>query len=257
MNTLVMKFGGAAFATPSHFSKIANLIIAKKKKHPRLIIVVSAMGKTTDQLIELAKSVNEDPPQREFDMLMSAGERISMSLLAMALHRENHSAISFTGSQSGIITCTKHSDAQILDVRPYRVKESLDAGHIVIIAGFQGVNERKDVTTLGRGGSDTTAVAIGLALNANKVEFYKDVCGIFDKDPKFHADAQNFSHLSYESALKIVNDGAKVLHPRAIQLAAKNGLPLLVTSFMSNSQEGTLIYNPEKNRELTPLYETH
>ncbi|WP_068468335.1 aspartate kinase [Candidatus Protochlamydia phocaeensis] len=252
-----MKFGGAAVATPDQFSHIADLIIARHKIYSRLVIVVSAMGQTTNQLIELAKQVHPTPPQREYDMLISTGERISMALLAMALCHKNKEAVSFTGSQSGIITCANHSHAKIIDVRPYRLASCLEQGKIVIVAGFQGVSMQKEITTLGRGGSDTSAVALAIALGASQVEFFKDVPGIFDKDPKFYSEAEKFPHLTYERALDIVNRGAKVLHARAIRLAAKNGLPLQVRSFMPTkiSEEGTWIYDPAIERQPTPLYE--
>jgi aspartate kinase len=169
MKTLVLKFGGAAVATSAQISQIADLIIARRQEFSKIVVVVSAMGGTTDQLIELAKQVHPHPPQREYDMLISVGERISMTLLAMALCHKNQEAVSFTGSQSGIITCQRHTNAQILDVRPQRIKTSLDQGKIVIVAGFQGVSFDKEITTLGRGGSDTSAVALALALQAEKV----------------------------------------------------------------------------------------
>jgi aspartate kinase len=252
-----MKFGGAAVATPLQFSQIADLIIARRQEFSKIVVVVSAMGGTTDQLIELAKQVHPQPPQREYDMLISVGERISMALLAMALCFKNQEAVSFTGSQSGIMTCQHHSHAQIIDVRPQRVESSLEQGKIVIVAGFQGVSGEKEITTLGRGGSDTSAVALGLALRAAKVIFYKDVPGIFDRDPKQHQQAKCYSHLTYEAALDIVNRGAKILHARAIQLAAKNGLPLHVRSFMSSYQghPGTLIFESDKKRKEVPIYE--
>lgn len=240
MNTIVMKFGGASLAKPQQFSQIASLILEKSKDYKRIAIVVSAMGNTTDQLIELAKQVHPNPPRREQDMLISAGERISTALLAMALELQGKEAISFTGSQSGIITNNDHSEAQIFDVRPHRLIPHLDAGKIVIVAGFQGVSSQGEITTLGRGGSDTSAVALGIALGAQRVEFYKDVPGIADLDPKSHPEAAFFSHMSYEEALSIINGGAKVLHARALLLAQKYGLPLHVLSFKSKV-EGTFI----------------
>lgn len=252
-----MKFGGAAVSSVEQFSRIANLIIARQSQYARVVIVVSAMGETTNQLIQLAKQVHPHPPQREYDMLISVGERISMSLLAMALCHKGKEAISFTGSQSGIITCPNHTNAQIIDIRPYRISAALDTGKIVIVAGFQGVSLAKDITTLGRGGSDTTAVALGISLGAFKVEFYKDVPGVFDKDPKTNNSAVQQHQLSYDQALEIVNKGAKILHHRALLLAAKNGLPLHVRSFIEASQtnEGTLIQDPDFVRLSTPIYE--
>lgn len=259
MNTLVMKFGGASVATPEHFSKIADIILSRMDQYPKVIVVVSAMGKTTDQLIDLAKKVNPDPPPREYDMLITVGERISISLLAMALARKNREAISFTGSQSGIITSDTHSEARILEVRPHRLLPCLEEGKVVIVAGFQGVSVRGEITTLGRGGSDTSAVALGVAFKA-KVEFYKDVPGIFSEDPKLNPRATLHPRLSYSQALDIVNKGAKVLHPRSIELAAKNQLPLHVMSFQEFDplkNGGTMIMS-EKTLSLAthaPRYE--
>ncbi|MFN4174875.1 MAG: aspartate kinase, partial [Parachlamydiaceae bacterium] len=175
--TLVLKFGGASVAEPEHFSKIADIILYRKKEFNNIVVVVSAMGDTTNKLIDLAKKVNPNPPRREYDMLVSVGERISISLLAMALALKGQDAISFTGSQSGIITTEEHSEARIIDVKPNRLQPHLQAGKVVIVAGFQGVSKSGEITTLGRGGSDTTAVALAVALKAEKVEFYKDVIG--------------------------------------------------------------------------------
>lgn len=258
MNTLVMKFGGAAVATPAQFSRIADIILQRLKEYSRLVVVVSAMGNTTDQLISLAKEVNSAPPRREYDMLVSVGERISISLLAMALAAKNHQAVSFTGSQSGIITCGKHSDARIIDVRPHRLINVLNAGSVAIVAGFQGVSQKGEITTLGRGGSDTSAVALAIALNAVKVEFFKDVPGIFSEDPKTHAETSLLPYLSYEDALNIILKGAKVLQARSVELASKNGIPLHVLSFQDFNPgviSGTIIGNQEAQRTGTPIYE--
>jgi len=258
MKTLVMKFGGAAVATPEHFSRIADIILAKRKEYSRIAVVVSAMGNSTDQLITLAKKVNPDPPRREYDMLVSVGERISISLLAMALAAKNHQAFSFTGSQSGIITCNRHSDARIIDVRPHRLQPILDSGSVAIVAGFQGVSRNGEITTLGRGGSDTSAVALAIALNAAKVEFFKDVPGIFAIDPKKDPSAPLLPHLTYDSALDIIGQGAKVLQKRSVELAYKNNMPLHVLSFQEYTPahtSGTLIGALNGSRPLHPLYE--
>jgi aspartate kinase len=255
--TIVLKFGGASVASTEQFSRIAEIIL-NKSIHYRVVVVVSAMGDTTDQLLSLAKQVHPKPPPREQDMLVSVGERISVSLLAMALHLKDKEAISFTGSQSGIITSSKHSDAQIIDVKPYRLLKALDEGKIVIVAGFQGVSKEGEITTLGRGGSDTTAVALGIALGATNVEFYKDVEGIYSEDPKKDPKAVLFPFLSFEEAIEIVERGAKVLHPRCIRLAAKNGLPLKVLSFydpMMRYHSGTLIGQPVEVRENLSIFE--
>ncbi|HSX03171.1 MAG TPA: aspartate kinase [Rhabdochlamydiaceae bacterium] len=238
---IVMKFGGAAVSTPEKFAYISEIILKKSCDYPRIVIVVSAMGKSTDELLTLAKKVHPSPPKREQDMLLTVGERISIALLAMALSLKNKEAISFTGSQSGIITCNHHCDAFIVEVRPYRILKALDAGKIVIVAGFQGMSMEGEITTLGRGGSDTSAVALAAALKAEKVEFYKDVLGIFCTDPKLNRQAEVYPTLTFDEALEIAQKGAKVLHPRAIELAKKNHLPLHVLPFEHPFSKGTLV----------------
>jgi aspartate kinase len=240
--TLVLKFGGASVAGTEQFSKIADLILSKSHRS-RVVVVVSAMAGSTDHLLSLARGVHPNPPPREQDMLVSVGERISIALLAMALNLKGIEAISLTGSQSGIITSSKHSEAQILDVRPRRIQKALDDGRVVIVAGFQGVSVEGEITTLGRGGSDTTAVALGVALRASKVEFYKDVGGIYSEDPKMNPEATLYPRLSFDEAIAIADSGAKVLHPRCIRLASKNSLPLHVLSFYTDLKDhsGTFI----------------
>jgi aspartate kinase len=239
---VVMKFGGASLASVDHFDQISLLIKQKVTLTKQIVIVVSAMLETTNHLISLAKKVHPSPPQREYDMLISVGERISISLLAMALAKQDISAISLTGSQSGIITCTTHSDARIIDVRPHRIIEAFSHGNIVIVAGFQGVSSSKEITTLGRGGSDTSAVALGIALNACCVEFYKDVGGIFSKDPKIHPDAIHYPLLTYDEALTVISEGAKVLHKRALFMAKLHAMPLKIVPFNPESPvKGTKI----------------
>ncbi|MBI5346035.1 MAG: aspartate kinase [Chlamydiae bacterium] len=232
-----MKFGGASLSTAKKFLQVADIIIQRSKEYQNIVVIVSAMGTTTDKLLSLARSVHEDPPKRELDMLVTAGERISAALLAMALHKKLKDSISFTGSQSGIITSSDHSDAKIIDVRPDRILSALKEGKIVIVAGFQGVSSQKEITTLGRGGSDTSAVALAIALKAKKVEFYKDVEGIFDEDPKKNPKAKMFNRMSYPLALEVINKGAKVLHQRAITLAEKNNIILHVLSFKKFKNE--------------------
>ena len=236
-----MKFGGASVATPESFSKIADLVIQKTKNHSQMVVVVSAMANMTDGLIDLALKVHPNPPRRELDMMVSVGERISIALLAMALSLKGKEAVSFTGSQSGIITCENHSEARIIDVRPSRLLSVLQKGQIAIVAGFQGVSRKGEITTLGRGGSDTTAIALAAALGASEVEFYKDVLGIFDQDPKVHLDAKLLPFLSYVQALELCSKGAKVLHLRSVALAAQNGIHLSVRSFDCPDQLGTVI----------------
>lgn len=231
MSTLIMKFGGASLRKPELFSDVADWIVDRGRHYEKIVVVVSAMGDTTNQLLELAKQVHPLPPRREQDMMVSVGERISIALLAMALARKGKEAISLTGSQSGIITTNDHSEAKILEVRPHRIIKHLNEGRIVIVAGFQGVSLEGEITTLGRGGSDTSAVALGVALGAHKVEFFKDVDGLYSEDPKKNPQAEKFSHLSYQEALEIIRKGAKILHARAVELGEKNGLPLHVLSF--------------------------
>lgn len=254
--TLIMKFGGASVAKPEQFSRIADIIIDRKKNYPYIVVVVSAMGDTTNQLIELAKKVHPEPPRREYDMLVSVGERISISLLAMALDLKKQEAISFTGSQCGIITTEDHSEAKIVDVKPHRILPHLEKGKVVIVAGFQGVSKGGNITTLGRGGSDTTAVALAAAFQAEKVEFFKDVPGVFTEDPKKNSQAQFLPQLSHSAALEIMQKGAKVLHARSIELALKNGMPLHVRPFENYNDPtfpGTLI--GDKNEFSSPVYE--
>jgi aspartate kinase len=253
---IVLKFGGASVANIEQFDVIAELILDARRSFKKVLVVISAMQGITDQLTQLAFSISKKPPKREMDMLLSVGERISMSLLAMALEKKGHSAVSFTGSQSGIITCGGHTEAYIIDVRPIRLKSHLDLGDIVIVAGFQGVSLEKEITTLGRGGSDTTAVALAASLGGKKVIFYKDVPGIFDRDPKIFADAKHLQKLEYRDALKLADQGAKILHPRSILLAEKNGVELDVRSF---KEEGRTVVGqpvgaiePTFEKALTP-----
>jgi aspartate kinase len=257
--TLVMKFGGASLAHPKQFDHIAELIVKRKTHYPKIVIVVSAMGKTTDDLIRLAKEVHPEPPQREYDMLLSVGERISMSLLAMAIAKKNCQAISFTGSQSGIITTHNHTEAKIIDVRPKRILENLEMNKIVIVAGFQGVSVHGEITTLGRGGSDTTAVALAIALQAERVEFYKDVAGIYSQDPKQSDAAEFFSRMSYDKAIDIIEEGAKILQKRCLFLAKANQIPLHVLSFKEELQSfgGTIIEETEPSTPIKSTYEVY
>lgn len=241
MKTLVLKFGGAAVAKPERFSQIADLVLDRCHHYEKVVVVVSAMGNMTNEFLTLAKQIHPSPPKREQDMLVSVGERISMSLLAMALDLKDKVAVSLTGSQAGIITTSNHTEAKIIDVRPHRVVKYLEEGKIVIVAGFQGVSKEGEITTLGRGGSDTTAVALAVALGAEKVEFYKDVPGIFAEDPKINPAAEFYSALDYIRALEITQKGAKVLQSRCIDLAARNSLPLHVLPFRQPKESGTLI----------------
>ncbi len=229
MTTTVLKFGGAAL---NDIERVADIV--SSHTHDRLIVVVSAMGDMTDQLLSMARSIHPNPPKREQDMLVSVGERISMALLAMALDKRSIKALSLTGSQSGVITCTRHGEADILEVRPIRVKKHLDEGHVVIVAGFQGVSEDKEITTLGRGGSDTSAVALGVAVDAKEIIFYKDVLGIYDADPGTSPEAKLLESLTYAEALPLCESGG-VIAPRAIRYAQSHSMPLRIRSFIERN----------------------
>ncbi len=255
MSTIVLKFGGAAVASPEHFQKIANIALQRKESHGRLVIVVSAMANMTRQLAELAHKVNPDPPPREYDMLVSVGERISISLLAMALAAKGERAVSFTGSQSGIITCEEHSNARIVEVKPRRLEPLLDEGKIVIVAGFQGCSRGGEITTLGANGSDISAVALAASLRAARVEFFKDVGGIYDKDPKLFSDAALIPEIDYEKALEIIRKGGRILHQRCIQLAWRNGIPLFIYSFKDPETVGTKVVCNVKKIPKVPQFE--
>lgn len=241
MSCVILKFGGAAMASIDQFAKLAKLIEKRLNKFSAVVVVVSAMGSTTDELMELAGKVHRNPPKREQDMLVSVGERVSMALLAMALDARGIDAISFTGSQSGIITSDEHSDARILEVRPERVRSAIGRGKVVIVAGFQGVSLEKEITTLGRGGSDTSAVALAVALKADKVEFYKDVPGIGKVNPKVDPDTEIFSELSFDQTLEIVEEGAEVLHHRCLEMAKEHGMKLEIRPYYDPDWLGTEI----------------
>jgi aspartate kinase len=240
MSLIVQKYGGSSLQTPKHILSVAQKISKIKKEGHQLVIVVSAMGNTTNELLELSKQITTKPYARELDMLLSAGERISMSLLSMALHQLGHHSISFTGSQSGIVTNTEHTQAKILDIKSDRIKEELKQNKIVIVAGFQGVSTQKEVTTLGRGGSDVTAVALAVSLKAKRCEFYKDVDGLYTEDPKKDIKAIKMDRCQYEDVLMLVKNGSQILHLDAVCMAQKHLLPLYLASSFSESQ-GTLI----------------
>ncbi|MCH9811974.1 aspartate kinase [bacterium] len=257
--TLVLKFGGASLKDIEHFENVVSIIKEQSKKYHRICVVVSAIAGMTDYLDSLAASIDGSAPSREKDMLLSVGERVSMSLLAMLLQKEGLDGVSLTGSQAGIITTNEHLDARIVDVRPIRLVELLDKGKIPIIAGFQGVSLEKEVTTLGRGGSDTSAVALAVALDAEKVVFYKDVRGVFSKDPKKCKDANLCEALTYERALDVIGEGGRaVLHPRSVELARKNNLVMHVRSFVKKWREekGSLVFcNKVRKKSAEKQYE--
>ena len=241
MGLIVQKYGGSSVADAQGMKRVANRIVAAKRDGNQVVVVVSAMGDTTDELIDLAKQITPIPTGRELDMLLTAGERISMALLAMAITNLGHEARSFTGSQAGVITTSAHGRARIIDVTPGRIQEALSEGAIAIVAGFQGISQdTKDVTTLGRGGSDTTAVALAAALEADVCEIYTDVDGIFSADPRVVPNARKLKTVTYEEMLELAASGAKVLHLRCVEYARRYDLPIHVrSSFTTN--EGTWV----------------
>ncbi len=241
MGLIVQKYGGSSVADAEGLKRVASRIVATKKAGHQVVVVVSAMGDTTDELIDLAKEVSPIPNGRELDMLLTAGERISMALLAMAIANLGHEARSFTGSQAGIITTSTHGKARVIDVAPSRITEALKEGAIAIVAGFQGVSQdTNDITTLGRGGSDTTAVALAAALEADVCEIYTDVDGVFSADPRIVPTARKLKTVTYEEMLELAATGAKVLHLRCVEYARRFDLPIHVRSSFSN-REGTWV----------------
>jgi aspartate kinase len=241
MGLVVQKYGGSSVADAERIKRVAERIVATRKAGHDVCVVVSAMGDTTDELLDLAQQVSPLPPGRELDMLLTAGERISMALLAMAIQNLGASARSFTGSQAGVITDSVHGKARIIDVTPGRIQQALADGHVAIVAGFQGVSQdTKDITTLGRGGSDTTAVALAAALEAEVCEIYTDVDGVYSADPRMVPNARQLPTLSYEEMLEMAASGAKILHLRCVEYARRYGVPVVVRSSFS-SKPGTTI----------------
>jgi aspartate kinase len=241
MGLVVQKYGGSSVSDAERIKRVAERIVATKKEGHDVCVVVSAMGDTTDELLDLAQQVSPLPPGRELDMLLTAGERISMALLAMAIQSLGLSARSFTGSQAGVITDSSHGRARIIDVTPGRITEAIGKGHIAIVAGFQGVSQdTKDITTLGRGGSDTTAVALAAALGAEVCEIYSDVDGVYSADPRLVPNARHQKNVSYEEMLELAASGAKILHLRCVEYARRYNVPLVVRSSFSTNP-GTLI----------------
>ncbi|HLH82087.1 MAG TPA: aspartate kinase [Trebonia sp.] len=249
MALVVQKYGGSSVADAEGIKRVAQRIVATRKAGDQVVVVVSAMGDTTDELIDLAKQVSPQPPARELDMLLTAGERISMALLAMAIAALGMEARSFTGSQAGVITDAVHGRARIIDVTPGRITTALAEGAIPIVAGFQGVSQTtKDITTLGRGGSDTTAVALAAALRADVCEIYTDVDGVFTEDPRVVPGARRIPRISYEEMLEMAACGAKVLMPRCVEYARRYGLPIHVRSSFSD-RPGTWVIGHSGNDE--------
>jgi aspartate kinase len=223
---IVQKYGGSSVADVNKLKAVAARVMRTRQLGHDVVVVVSAMGDTTDELLQLAKQISTNPDRRELDMLLSAGERISMALLSMAIREGGGDAISFTGSQSGIITNDRHVDARIIEVRPFRVQDELSRGKVVVIAGYQGVSYKKEVTTLGRGGSDTTAVAMAAALDAEYCEICSDVDGVYSADPRVVPEASRIGALSYEETQEMAESGAKVLNAQAVEFAKEKGIAI-------------------------------
>ncbi|MFE0421651.1 aspartate kinase [Streptomyces sp. NPDC058953] len=251
MGLVVQKYGGSSVADAEGIKRVAKRIVDAKKNGHQVVVVVSAMGDTTDELIDLAEQVSPIPAGREFDMLLTAGERISMALLAMAIKNLGHKAQSFTGSQAGVITDSVHNRARIIDVTPGRIRTALDEGNIAIVAGFQGVSQdKKDITTLGRGGSDTTAVALAAALDAEVCEIYTDVDGVFTADPRVVPKARKIDWISFEDMLELASSGSKVLLHRCVEYARRYNIPIHVRSSFSGLR-GTWVSNePQGDQQM-------
>ena len=237
MTCIVQKYGGSSVADVDQLRKIGRMIADLKVRNHDIAVVVSAMGKTTDELVTMARAISPKPPRREMDMLLSTGERITMAMLCMALHEQGIDAVSLTGSQAGIITNDRHNDAQVIEVRPFRVQDEMAKGKVVIIGGFQGVSYKRDITTLGRGGSDTTAVALAAALGAERCEIYSDVDGVYSTDPSIVDDALHMPEVSYPVMQEMSMAGAKVLHASAVQFAKEKNIAIYARSTFSPGRE--------------------
>jgi aspartate kinase len=244
MPIVVQKYGGSSVGDTDRISAIADRIVRAREQGRDVVVVVSAMGRTTDDLLEKASDITPAPEPRELDMLLTAGERIAMSLVAIAVNARGCRAASYTGSQAGIITDTQHGKARIVEIRPQRIKESLDAGNVVILAGFQGLSTEYDITTLGRGGSDTTAVAMAAALGAEVCEIYTDVDGVFTADPRTHPEARKIDRISYEEMLEFAAAGARVLQLRCVEYARRHGVRIHVRNSLGE-QPGTWVDGAE------------
>ena len=240
MGVVVQKFGGTSVGSAERIKHVAERVMEEKNRGNDVVVVVSAMGKTTDALVKLAGEITEKPSKREMDVLLSTGEQITISLLSMALNEKNVDAISLTGWQAGMETEAVHGNARILNIKTERIEEHLMDGKVVIVAGFQGITEGGDITTLGRGGSDTTAVALAAALKADKCDIYTDVTGVYTTDPRYVKEARKLLSISYDEMLELANLGAGVLHPRAVEYAKNYQMPLVVRSSMEQ-EEGTII----------------
>jgi aspartate kinase len=243
---VVQKYGGSSVADVERIGHVADRVAATKAAGRDVVVVVSAMGDTTDELLALARRVSPSPSRRELDMLLSAGERIAMALLSMALEERGVPAVSFTGSQSGIITNDAHANARIVEVRPFRVQDELERGRVVIVAGYQGVSYKREVTTLGRGGSDTTAVALAAALEAEACEIYSDVAGVFSADPRVVPGARRLAEISYEEMQELAEAGARVLNAQAVEFAKERGIAIYARAARGGDGETVVRRHPPR-----------
>jgi aspartate kinase len=248
MAIVVQKYGGSSVATPERIKAVAKRIADSLQPGRQLVVVVSAMGDTTDELIALARQITDKPDERELDLLLSTGEMVSCTLVAMALHALGVDAVSLTGPQAGIHTERRYSRARIVNIDPRRIQRELEAGRVVVVAGFQGMTEDMDITTLGRGGSDTTAVALAARLGAEICEIYTDVEGVYTADPRIEPEARKLDEIGYDEMLEMATLGAKVMHPRAVELGAIYNVPIVVRSSF-NQNPGTLIHGGAKDME--------
>jgi len=247
---IVQKFGGTSVANPERIKEVAKRVVSYKQKGYSLVVVVSALGDTTDELIELADAITSSPPEREMDMLMSTGEQVSCALLAMAIHKLGYKAISFTGGQVGILTDTSHTKARILKIDAKRIHEELKKNRIVIVAGFQGITQNEDITTLGRGGSDLTAVALAKTLNARTCEIYTDVEGIFTTDPRIEPKARKIPVITYDEMLELSSLGSQVMQARSIEVAKRYNVKIHVRSSFSKREGTMIVADSEKMEEV-------
>ena len=248
MSLIVQKYGGSSVGDVSRIKRVARQIVARKRQGHKLVVVVSAMADTTDELIALSKQITNEPSERELDMLLATGEQVSVSLLAMAIHQEGEKAVSFTGPQVGIITDPFHTKARILDINTDRIQEALQKENVVIVAGFQGKTEGDEITTLGRGGSDLTAVALAKVLGSKQCEIYTDVDGIYTADPRICPDAKKLDTVSYDEILELASLGAQVMHSRSIEVGKKFNVPVWVKHSRRNGR-GTLITKENRKME--------
>jgi len=248
MALVVQKFGGSSVGSPDRLMAVARRLIAAKERGDRVVAVVSAMGDVTDELLAKARAISADPPEREMDMLLATGEQVTIALLAMAIDTLGHQAISFTGAQAGIVSDAVHTKARIQEVRADRMMEALDDGRIVIVAGFQGLTPEGEITTLGRGGSDTTAVAVAAGLSADVCEIYTDVDGVFTADPRVEPTARKIDAISYEEMLEMASTGARVLQLRSVEFARNHGVVIHVRSSF-NDREGTIVKEADETME--------